>query len=519
MINNNLTTVFIVENEFEENLILRNSTFNKSFERMIVCYEDYIPKLLTIDEKGANLREIFKKIQPKIRTQWTIFLKPYELIEFKVKLDNLEPSIYNVILETVINPQTRRDNLNVFEERLFHKTSNLEIKEEPKFYNMVISDYYGVFKENQENDIKKHQEAYLSNNYNLETLLFLLERNLINLTLKDIETKISKSEKVPSLIGLYKFLSRIYLQRNDFINAERVLKEGLNLFPDSPTLHFQSAEMYVKNNNTKQAEFHLKECSLMSKKSSFYKFYRFPLSIITYLPHLQLARLYKAQGRLEEARSSYEECLEYRTEFEPAERELEEVINELKKQGKFVNELNFACQMCGNCCRYFKIPVTSRDIKNILDNRPDLQPKDFLRQIPIKGESESIELITDNGQKIELALQTKPNSRECIFLDNKSACTINEFKPLACKIWPFSIEKTMNPLPKWDQRNRDFIKKYCKHKLVENSIDPIKLEGYINQFQKEGLEMIDLATNWNKDENKRNRYKGNFFEYLIKETK
>lgn len=517
MDNNNLTTVFVVDNEFEENLILRNSTFNKSFERMIVCYDDYSPTLLNVDAKGKNFRDIFEKIKKNIRTDWIIFLKPYELLEFSIKLKDLTSDIYNIIIETMVDPQTRRNNLNVFEERLFHKNTNI-LNEEPKFYNMVISDYYGVFKDNQDYDIKKHQEKYESGNYSIDNILFLVERNLLNIPLDKLENDYLNDKKSPSLLGMYKYISKTYLSKNDFINTERILIKGLNIFPDSPSLHFQIAELYFKNNLLDKAEIHLKECTEMSKKSSFYKFYRFPISIITYLPHFQLGRLYKAQDKLEEAKSSYEECLIYRTEFEPAEKELENVINELKKIGKFVNELSFSCQMCGNCCRYFKIPLTNKDIKNILDNRPDLKSDDFLRQIPIKGESESIELINSKGEKMELALKTKPNSRECMFLDDKNACLINDFKPLACRIWPFSIEKTVNPLPKWDARNRDFIKKYCKHKLEDNATDPQKLESYINQFHKEGLQMLSLTDKWNKNENKREKYNDDFIKYLMDET-
>ncbi|GIW22761.1 MAG: hypothetical protein KatS3mg068_1768 [Candidatus Sericytochromatia bacterium] len=112
----------------------------------------------------------------------------------------------------------------------------------------------------------------------------------------------------------------------------------------------------------------------------------------------------------------------------------------LKKLFKKENVLNFLCQSSGNCCRFFSVNITHLDIKRILENRPDLKAIDFVDFKISTDKNDNESFISTSGKK-ELVLKKKSkDSQECIFLENNK-CSIHSFKPLVCKVWPFSLEK------------------------------------------------------------------------------
>lgn len=95
------------------------------------------------------------------------------------------------------------------------------------------------------------------------------------------------------------------------------------------------------------------------------------------------------------------------------------------------------CKFCdGNCCISFVITVTSFDVKRIIE-ATGLRAEEF-------AELRSLDLLSfDDNQVIEttdgeykgyyvLALKSHP----CYFFDSKNGCKINDYKPLACRIYP-----------------------------------------------------------------------------------
>lgn len=171
------------------------------------------------------------------------------------------------------------------------------------------------------------------------------------------------------------------------------------------------------------------------------------------------------------------------------------------------NKVDFACQSCGNCCKFFNINITHLDIKRILENRQDLKTEDFISfSAAEKGDSESF--ISTYGKR-QLTLKKKKEKDECVFLvDN--VCSIHEFKPKVCKVWPFSLEK--NDRIDWIQEHKSFIKNKCAHISIKGANDPEELRVLIKQHYKERKIFEKLVQKWNEEKKEFLKGDDTFFE-------
>ncbi len=99
-----------------------------------------------------------------------------------------------------------------------------------------------------------------------------------------------------------------------------------------------------------------------------------------------------------------------------------------------LNEVEFACKSSGDCCRMNEIPVTEGEIEAIQEHGWELdQFLVSLSPVVIPGK-------TDGARIKSYILKKKPFSRECVFLDEHNRCKIHEYKPFACRMYPFSYE-------------------------------------------------------------------------------
>ncbi len=109
-------------------------------------------------------------------------------------------------------------------------------------------------------------------------------------------------------------------------------------------------------------------------------------------------------------------------------------INIESKEVKVINQVNFTCQSSTECCRKHDIPVTPKEVERITDN--GFEPDQFLINFtPILINSK-----TGKSKIKAYVLKKKPFSHDCVFLNEKNLCSIHEFKPFACKIYPFTYE-------------------------------------------------------------------------------
>ena len=109
----------------------------------------------------------------------------------------------------------------------------------------------------------------------------------------------------------------------------------------------------------------------------------------------------------------------------------------------------FDCNYCGDCCKKHRIPVSEKDISLLqMHNIPIDSTLESLSPILFKGKPkeqvfDSSNPFSDNLVKAYI-LRKKPYIHECIFLQseqNIAKCSVHSFKPLTCRIYPFSVKR------------------------------------------------------------------------------
>ncbi len=108
-------------------------------------------------------------------------------------------------------------------------------------------------------------------------------------------------------------------------------------------------------------------------------------------------------------------------------------INHVTREIFPTREVWFQCNSTTACCRYHEIPITEKDIQRILDNGYDLfqfivEPSPILIKSKMK----------EGAYTKAYMLKKKPFTTECVFLED-GKCKIHEFKPTACKLYPFTL--------------------------------------------------------------------------------
>lgn len=111
----------------------------------------------------------------------------------------------------------------------------------------------------------------------------------------------------------------------------------------------------------------------------------------------------------------------------------------VSKEGKIkiLRHIYFECTGCAACCRVNNIPVTEKDIQRMLDNgiEVDQAIESFS---PVLIPSKNVE-----GNFIKAYfLRKKPFVEDCAFLDEEERCRVHNFKPNACRLYPFSVKRT-----------------------------------------------------------------------------
>ncbi|MFV2016717.1 MAG: YkgJ family cysteine cluster protein [Candidatus Heimdallarchaeota archaeon] len=98
------------------------------------------------------------------------------------------------------------------------------------------------------------------------------------------------------------------------------------------------------------------------------------------------------------------------------------------------NLIRFTCDSRVDCCSKLKIPVTEFDIQRIENKGYEMdQIISSLSPIILPARTFGVQ-----KEKV-YTLKRKPFDGTCTFLEN-NLCSIHEFKPFACQIYPFSLE-------------------------------------------------------------------------------
>ena len=93
----------------------------------------------------------------------------------------------------------------------------------------------------------------------------------------------------------------------------------------------------------------------------------------------------------------------------------------------------FQCISNIDCCSTMRIPASDFDVDQIMAHGYELD------QIIKEASPVILNPKSTGRQQKAYILKTKPFDGTCTFLEGK-LCSIHEFKPFACRIYPFTLE-------------------------------------------------------------------------------
>jgi Fe-S-cluster containining protein len=102
--------------------------------------------------------------------------------------------------------------------------------------------------------------------------------------------------------------------------------------------------------------------------------------------------------------------------------------------------LRFRCTACGNCCRDLRVPLTTADVRRLLDATGEraehvvawLEPD----AVDMTGEPESFVLLDHAARRALMTLAQR--GRACRFLDSNERCGVYGARPASCRLYPFA---------------------------------------------------------------------------------
>lgn len=103
-----------------------------------------------------------------------------------------------------------------------------------------------------------------------------------------------------------------------------------------------------------------------------------------------------------------------------------------------LRHLRFECTRCGHCCRRFRVPLTTHDLKRLLTTtqRPMQEWVEWLSpdQVDMTGEPESFVNLPAGRRLLVLSWQ----NGACSFLRD-DLCSVHPERPRSCRSYPFDV--------------------------------------------------------------------------------
>ena len=109
-----------------------------------------------------------------------------------------------------------------------------------------------------------------------------------------------------------------------------------------------------------------------------------------------------------------------------------------EKSIEVVTHVKYKCNVSGDCCTNLIVPVTDYDIQRIEKHGIEFDQivsDDTPALIMPKSKFGSLEK--------NYTIKRKPFTVECTFME-EGKCTIHEFKPFSCRIFPFQLKYISN---------------------------------------------------------------------------
>lgn len=142
--------------------------------------------------------------------------------------------------------------------------------------------------------------------------------------------------------------------------------------------------------------------------------------------------------------------------------------------------MKFKCIHCyESCCSSKTVALNKADLRRIYKHHKNYE--DYIRFIP--------EL--DKAQKVKgKVMVLRRENDDCIFLKNH-LCTIHDYKPLSCRLYPFNPIFHEKKTGKYDIGIR--FDEYCPGLTLGKEFDVLPLAL---QWRDERLKYHEIAENW-----------------------
>ena len=104
-----------------------------------------------------------------------------------------------------------------------------------------------------------------------------------------------------------------------------------------------------------------------------------------------------------------------------------------------LGHLRFRCTECGNCCRDLRVPLTTADLRRLVDST-GLPASEVVAWLPtanvnLTGEPGSLVLLDHDAGHTMMALAQDAGA--CRFLGADERCRVYEARPASCRLYPF----------------------------------------------------------------------------------
>ena len=104
------------------------------------------------------------------------------------------------------------------------------------------------------------------------------------------------------------------------------------------------------------------------------------------------------------------------------------------------HHLRFRCTACGNCCRDLRVPLTSADLRRLVDATGWLAST-FVDWLPsaavdLTGEPGSLVVLDRAEHRVLMTLAHREGA--CRALGSDELCTVYAARPASCRLYPFA---------------------------------------------------------------------------------
>jgi len=104
-----------------------------------------------------------------------------------------------------------------------------------------------------------------------------------------------------------------------------------------------------------------------------------------------------------------------------------------------LRHLSFRCTACANCCRDLRVPLTTADLRRLVDHT-GLSPAEVVDWLPasevdLTGEPDSLVSLEHGSERVLMALAQHGGA--CRFLAVDASCSVYDARPGSCRLYPF----------------------------------------------------------------------------------